>query len=135
MPRDEASRRPWSTPDSSVFPGFSCGFNRISTVWVEALDVRCTPEIRRVRERRRGAVTWEFLPMRKPERNSAESERLRQLFLGRLARLVDTGPATTNTAIQDHGLIAWALISTYPACVTAGCQDGSLEVIRRHRSE
>jgi len=73
--------------------------------------------------------------MREPERNSAESERLRQLFLGRLARLVDTRPATTNTAIQDHGLIAWALISTYADCVTAGCRDEGLEIIQRNRSE
>jgi hypothetical protein len=83
-------------------------------------------EMRRGSEQGHGA-SQEILPMREaPERSSAESEGLRQMFLERLARIVATQQATPITALQDHGLIAWALISTYVDCVTVGCWDEAL---------
>ena|SRR5215217_5957714 len=78
----------------------------------------------------------EILSMREAaERSSAESEWLRQLFLGRLARIVATQQATPITSLQDHGLIAWALISTYVDCVTVGCWDEALGIVLRNGSE
>jgi len=91
-------------------------------------------EIRRVSELSHGA-SQEILPMREAaERSSAESEWLRQLFLGRLARIVAAQQDTPITALQDHGLIAWALISTYVDCVMSGCWDEALGIILRNGS-